>query len=165
MKRYRRNKDCYAGGCGVPAPGPLMDCVPCRGRCKVLLHAYMEPLLRRFHLASSPTRRKANSSTMSRERGRMRGGKTRSHGANRSSRTCWIITLTLNIPNIYHTADMRAIGARRRPYSRAGGGSCQPSNRRKNLWRRTPLARGPPMLPMVRCSRSTGQRHGAGLSR
>ncbi len=75
------------------------------------------------------------------------------------------ITLTLTIPNIYHTAVMRAIGACRCLCLCAGGGSCQPSNRRKNLGRRTPPARGPPMLPMVRCSHSTGQRHGAGLSR
>ena len=82
------------------------------------------------------------------------------------SRMRWIITLTLTIPNIYHTVVMRAIGVRRRLSPCAGGGPCQPSNRGiQNLWRKTYLARGPPMLPMVRCSHSTGQRHGAGSFR
>jgi hypothetical protein len=82
------------------------------------------------------------------------------------SRMTLNITLTLTIPNIYHTAVTRATGAGRRFHLRAGGGLCQPSNRRpKNPCRKIPLARGPPMLPMVKCSRSTGPRRGAGWSR
>ncbi len=84
----------------------------------------------------------------------------------KESRMTWNITLTLTITNIYHTANARATGGGRRFHLRAGGGPCQPSNRRiQNSWRKTPPAHGPPMLPMVKCLRSTGPRRGDGWSR
>ena len=80
----------------------------------------------------------------------MRGGKTQPEARRwaEESRMTWNIPLTLTIPNIYHTAVTRATGAGRRFHLRAGGGSCQPSNRRiQNSCRKIPLAQ------VLRCSR------------